>query len=347
MWVMDGYDALTPEDLVSSTAPGDTVAVWDAGTTYVKGQLVYGSDGITVYEAAVGPATYLAGSFCGAKFGEGLPNVGYNPEDYPTVPAMDRTQYPDYVDIDDCFKESGLMWWIKRGQYWENKYRMFQESPDLITYAALSSGTSSFSVVCTARDTFKGYAFFRIVATSITITGTGGTYEIDCVTGKAQIPGGDVWTRVAGELPFEIAAGEDFTVTFTHDMSRRLNITSREPEVGAGCGYMAVGTFTHIGLTLYGTSLGIHDFSRKERDAFGRAIITPREFTNIVSFKVSVDTDLIYPVNRFFGLLRATLSVFCGQLDSQETMVCGYLKDFSIPIESYENSIFTLEVEGL
>ena len=46
------------------------------------------------YEAAVGPATYLAGSYCGQKFGEGLPNLNYNPEDYPTVPAMDRTQYP-------------------------------------------------------------------------------------------------------------------------------------------------------------------------------------------------------------------------------------------------------------
>ena len=81
MYVMDGYDALTPEDLVSSTAPGDTVAVWNAGTTYVKGQLVYGADGITVYEAAVGPATYLAGSYCGQKFGEGLPNLNYNPEE--------------------------------------------------------------------------------------------------------------------------------------------------------------------------------------------------------------------------------------------------------------------------
>ena len=333
MFVMDGYDALTPEDLVSSTAPGDTVAVWSAGTTYYKGQLVYGADGVTVYECAIGPATYLAGSYCGAKFGEGLPNVGYNPEDYPTVPAMDRTQYPDYVDIDDCFKESGLMWWVKRGQYWENKYRMFQESPDLVTQGTASSGISSFSVVCTARETFRGFAFFRLVATSITITGTGGSQELTLLTGEDQIPGGDIDTRTAGVLDFDIAAGEDFTVTFTHDMSKRTNITAREPLVAAECGYMAVGTFTNLGLALYGTTMGIHDFSRKERDAFGRAIIAQREYTYVVTYKIAVDTTMIYPIVRFLAGLRATLSVF-GHENAPSTLTVGYIKDFAIPIES-------------
>lgn len=347
MYIMDGFYALRPEDLVSSTAPGDVIGIWAAGTTYLKGDLVYGADGVTVYECAVGPATYLAGSYCGQKYGEGLANVGNNPDLYPTVPAMDRTAYPDYTDIDDCYKESGLMWWIKRGEYWENKYRMFQESPDSITWGEESSGTSSFAVTCTARQTFRGFAFFRVVATSITISSGAGSLEIDMLTGQDDIPGGDVYTRFGGELDFEIAAGSEFTVTFTHDMSKRTNITARESLVAAACGFMACGTYTHIGQTLYQTSLGIRDYSRKERDAFGRAIITQREFTHAISYKVAIDTDNIYPVTRWLGLIRATLSVYGGLPGSQETLTIGYFKDFSIPIDSYTQSIFTLEVEGL
>jgi len=346
MYIMDGFDALRPEDLVSSTAPGDTVAIWNAGTTYLKGQLVYGSDGLTVYECAIGPATYLAGSYCGAKYGEGLPNVGNNPEEYPTVPAMDRSQYPDYIEIDDCYKESGLMWWIKRGEYWENKYRMFQESPDLITQAEGNAGVSSFTVVCTARQTFTGYAFFRVVATEIVISQGANSHTMNMLTGKDYLPGGDVWTRVAGELPFQIQSGTDFSVTFTHDFSKRTNITSREPIVGAACGYMACGRYTYVGQTLYQTSEGIRDYSRKERDAFGRAIITPRDYTTVISYKVAIDTNDIYPVTRFLGMIRATLSVFGSGVNNQALTV-GYFKDFSIPIDSYTQSIFTLEVEGL
>lgn len=344
---MDGYNALRPEDLVSSTAPGDTIGTWDANATYYQHDLVYGADGITVYECAVGPATYLAGSYCGQKYGEPLQNQGNDPEQYPTVPAMDRTQYPDYTSIDDCYKESGLLWWIKRGQYWENKYRMFQESPDLITEGEGSSGVSEFTVVCKARDTFRGFAFFRIVATSITITGANGSLTFSTLTGKDTIPGGDVYTRTAGELDFDIEAGENFSVTFTHDMSLRSNITGRYQIVAAACGYMAVGTYTHIGTTLYQTSLGIHDYSKKERDAFGRAVIIPRDYTEVISYKVAIDTDLIYPVTRFLGMIRAIPSVYGALADSQETLTMGYFKDFSIPIDSYTQSIFTLEVEGL
>ena len=347
MYIMDGYDALRPEDMVSSTAPGETPEAWDAGTTYLKGDLVFGEDGLTVYEAAIGPATYLAGSYCGAKYGEGLDNVGNKPEDYPTVPAMDRTEYPDYVEIDDCYKESGLMWWIKRGQYWENKYRMFQESPDLITEAEGNTGVSEFSVTCTARLTFRGIAFFRVVATSVTVTWGSQSHTFDMLTGKSSIPGGDVYTRWADNLPFYITEGTDFTVTFTHDMSLRTNITSREPLVGAACGYLACGEFTVIGLTLYQTSLGIHDFSRKERDAFGRAIINQREFTNVITYKVSIPTENIYGVSRFLAMLRATLSVYVGYHGQQATMTAGFFKDFEIPIEGYTDSIFTLQVEGL
>jgi hypothetical protein len=190
-------------------------------------------------------------------------------------------------------------------------------------------------------------AFFRTVATSITVTCGSDSFIINLLTEKGHIPGGDIFTRWASSFPFVIPEGAEFTVTFTHDMSLRTSLTSREPIVAAACGYMAHGAWTKIGTVLYQTQIGIHDFSRKERDAFGRAIIQERDFTQVISFKVSVPTEDIYLVTRFLAMIRATLSAFSAGEGLIELLTVGYIKDFEIPIESYTDSIFTLQVEGL
>jgi hypothetical protein len=173
------------------------------------------------------------------------------------------------------------------------------------------------------------------------------SYTFDMLTGKDHIPGGDVYTRWADALPFVIPEAAEFTVTFTHDMSLRTNITSRESIVAAACGYMAHGAWTKIGTVLYQSQIGIHDFSRKERDAFGRAIINERDFTYVMTYKVSIPTEDIYIVSRFLAMIRATLSVFGVTQGHPEPLTVGYIKDFEIPIDSYTDSIFTLQVEGL
>jgi hypothetical protein len=108
-----------------------------------------------------------------------------------------------------------------------------------------------------------------------------------------------------------------------------------------------VGFCLNIGTTLYNTTVGITDYSKKERDAFGNAEIKERAYTNRINYRVAVPTERIYAIKHFLAGIRARLSVYTADLDMPGTVIAGYYKDFSIPYESYTESIFSLDVEGL
>ncbi|NCC40470.1 MAG: hypothetical protein EOM21_13640 [Gammaproteobacteria bacterium] len=342
------WSKVYPEGLIFSSV-SDDVAVWDADTTYYKGQLVYGSDGATVYEAAVGPATFSQGQYCGQEHGENLPNVGYNPEEGPTVPAMDRTAYPDYYEVADCYQESGKLWWIKRGPYWENKYRVFSDAPDLLTVGPWTAGPTAISTITFTlahRARFGAIGFARLNATSIRVQVEDHDQTYDLVTLTAgTLPAGDILRSFIVQVP-EVDYLSPITITVIHEMSRRRHV---DPNYGqqAQIGYMVLGYLIHIGETLYGTTIGIQDYSKKERDAFGRALITTRGYTNTVKYRISVPTEQIYSLREFLTAQRAVVSMYVGELSMPETFVIGYFKNFTIPIEEYSDSVFDLEVEGI
>jgi hypothetical protein len=62
---------------------------------------------------------------------------------------------------------------------------------------------------------------------------------------------------------------------------------------------------------------------------------------------VSIPTEQIYAAREFLAMTRARVTMYIGSLDMPETIVVGYFKNFSIPIEGYTDSIFDLEVEGI
>lgn len=342
------WSSVPPTSLVSSTL-SDSVAVWDAGTTYLQGALVYGSDETTVYEAAVGPATFSQGQYCGQEHGENLPNVGYDPEDNETVPAMDRSEYPDYYDVADCYAESGKLWWIKRGQYWENKYRLFSDAPDEVSQGPAVAGISSFSFTVSHDEKFTTIGLSRLNATSIRVQVSALAFDetFSLLIPDEQIfPGGDVYRTYALRLDLEVPKNAPITITVTHDVALRRSF---DPDFAdtARLGYLSLGYAVKFGETLYGTSVSIMDYSKKERDAFGRADVTVRNYTNIIKYRLSIPTDQIYSAYTFLSYLRASNSLYIGDITHPETAVVGFFKNFTIPIEGYTDSIFELEVEGI
>ena len=378
MYVIPWTDSyLSVDSLIESNAPGE-VYDWSADTTYYQGNLVRGADG-NVYECSVGPAKFSAGQYCSQPHGEGLDNKGNNPVEYPTVPAMDRTAYPDYVDIADCFVESGKLWWIKRGdeKTWLNKYRLFSQNLDMATTGPLGGGgISTLRMTLRANNAFSTLAFLRTYATKIRFIGpvlafgaplaseggeipdssellssssSGGgidedirTIELDLeVQGVRHIPGGNFYRNSILQLNGNCPTGAEFVIEIELDMTR-LGTTNR-----ATCGWMAAGYTINIGTLLYNSTVGIQDFSRKERDAFGNLEIIARDYTNRFVYKIALDTKEIYGVKEFLAINRAKPCVYIGDLDMFGTIAAGYYKDFSIPYESYTQSIFNLEVEGL
>lgn len=113
-------------------------------------------------------------------------------------------------------------------------------------------------------------------------------------------------------------------------------------------GQIVLGRLVSLGRTGYGTTIGIEDFSRKDRDAFGNSVIIERAFAQKADFEVEINTQDARRVQRFLATYRATPIVWIGNQDpSYGLIVYGFYTQFSINLATPSVSYTTLEVEGL
>lgn len=113
-------------------------------------------------------------------------------------------------------------------------------------------------------------------------------------------------------------------------------------------GQIVLGNLVSLGRTGYGTTIGIEDFSRKERDTFGSAVIIERAFAQTADFEVEINTQDARRVQKFLSTYRATPIVWIGNQDpSYGLIVYGFYTQFSINLATPSISYTTLEVEGL
>lgn len=128
-----------------------------------------------------------------------------------------------------------------------------------------------------------------------------------------------------------------------------VEVTVQE-EVGqtAELGQLVFGFLSDVGLTVYGTSIGIEDYSIKDRDAFGNAIIVERNFSQTVDFDVQFETQNARKIQKTLAALRATPVVYLGSTDvSYGTLVYGFYRRFDITLETPAYAFASIEVEGL
>jgi len=128
-----------------------------------------------------------------------------------------------------------------------------------------------------------------------------------------------------------------------------VSVTVQE-EVGqtAELGQLVFGFLSDVGLTVYGTSIGIEDYSIKDRDDFGNAIIVERNFSQTVDFDVQFETQNARKIQKTLSALRATPVVYLGSTDvSYGTLVYGFYRRFDITLETPAYAFASIEVEGL
>lgn len=116
----------------------------------------------------------------------------------------------------------------------------------------------------------------------------------------------------------------------------------------AKVGQIVFGNQKTLGLTTYGTTVGIQDYSTKDTDAFGNVIITERRFAQTVEYDVKLVTSTVRDVQKTLASYRATPLVYSGT-DTGEfgDLVYGYYRSFGINISTPSLSDATIEVEGL
>jgi hypothetical protein len=115
----------------------------------------------------------------------------------------------------------------------------------------------------------------------------------------------------------------------------------------AKVGEIVLGYQANFGDTLYAPSIGIHDYSIKDTDDFGNAIITQRPYSRKMSCDVKVLNADISEVNRLLISYRTTPLVWIGSESYDSLLIYGYFRDYSIVISYPAYAICSIDVEGL
>lgn len=123
-----------------------------------------------------------------------------------------------------------------------------------------------------------------------------------------------------------------------------VTVTSSD---SAEMGSLSIGTQEEIGEAVYGTSVSITDYSRKEVDQYGNASILERSFAKRAEYDVVIETAQVSRVQRLLASIRARPVVWIGDESMEATIVYGFFKDFGIAIAGPSASDVTITVEGL
>lgn len=126
-----------------------------------------------------------------------------------------------------------------------------------------------------------------------------------------------------------------------------IEIVISKPGGIAAVGALIMGKMADLGETLYGTSVGITDYSRKDVDDFGNFTVVERGYSKRAEFDISLPTGKVSSTQRTLTKYRAKPIVWIGEASYQSTIVYGYFRDFSLVISGPQFSDCSISVEGL
>lgn len=97
----------------------------------------------------------------------------------------------------------------------------------------------------------------------------------------------------------------------------------------------------------YGASVGIQDYSRKERDEFGNVTVVERAFNKRARWNFLIRNSEIDVFQENLAALRARPAVYIGNDDYNSLVVYGFYRDFDTVISYPTSSECSIEIEGL
>lgn len=113
----------------------------------------------------------------------------------------------------------------------------------------------------------------------------------------------------------------------------------------AACGRVVIGLSRELGLTNFGTSLELLDYSTKERDGFGNLTLVPRRAINVVNYDVTVPTPTINFALRRLKEVSGIPALFIGDSSFSETVTYGVYRTVQQGISYPSVSELTVQVE--
>jgi len=229
--------------------------------------------------------------------------------------------------------------WLNLGA--TNRWRMFDDK-----VGSLTEKTGSIAVELQPGTVINSVALFNLLGRSATVTLTD---PVDGIVYQRTVSLVDAGVTNWYEWFFApIGRQTDFVLLDLPAYgTATLSVVIDNAAGTAACGHLVMGRQAEIGVALYGSGVGITDYSRKEADAFGNAIVVERSFSKRAEFDVMVDTPQIGRVQRLLAGIRAQPVVWIGAESYESTVLFGYYRDFSISISGPSVSDATITVEGL
>ena len=229
--------------------------------------------------------------------------------------------------------------WLDLGA--DNRWRMFDDR-----VGSLTEQTGSISVELQPGAVINSLALFNLQGRDATVTLTD---PVDGIVYQRTVSLVDAGVTNWYEWFFApIGRQTDFVLLDLPAYgTATLSVVIDNAAGTAACGHLVMGRQAEIGVALYGSGVGITDYSRKEADAFGNAIVVERSFSKRAEFDVMVDTPQIGRVQRLLAGIRAQPVVWIGAEGYESTVLFGYYRDFSISISGPSVSDATITVEGL
>lgn len=129
------------------------------------------------------------------------------------------------------------------------------------------------------------------------------------------------------------------------DATVRIEITNSSGN--ATVGVIVLGQSHTLGETRYGLSLGITDYSKKERDQFGEFRVVERPASKRARVPIRMRAGDVDRVVRLLTQYRAAPLVWVATVIYDASIVYGYYKDVDIVISGPKWVDCSLEIEGL
>jgi hypothetical protein len=126
-----------------------------------------------------------------------------------------------------------------------------------------------------------------------------------------------------------------------------IAITINNPGSDAKCGVCVAGLVRQLGISEYGTSVGLIDYSKITEDDFGNRVVTKRGFAKRINVPVAIKrTDVDYAI-RVLQDTRQLPMVWIAAEEYESTIIYGPYKTFEHVITTWGISKMQLEIQGL
>ena len=230
--------------------------------------------------------------------------------------------------------------WVLMG--WSNQYRMFRDGRD-----SYSSRDESIDVTLNFAEiiTTLGALGLQGVSATLTVVDSVEGTVYDETISLVDIGVGDWWEYFFSPYEFNDTAIFDGMPPYTGaDINLSVDAASETDQARAG--RVIAGFEQTLGVTNYGASVSILDYSTKERDGFGNLILVPRRTVRLVDYDVKVPTAQVDFVVRALQRISSTPALFIGDSSFSSSITFGIYRDFTQGITTPSISDLTIQVEG-